>query len=330
MKPPLKIYFPPGVCENVQISNELLGEFAYKIPFADVCSFTCSMGSFLTQAVCRDDYWIELWCFSIKVHSSIEIKTLQSCAALILFLKGYVEQVFSDETTVVSRPKSFNFFYFPIGSHQINFVEGEFVILIIIPPHYYLSGMAVEHDGMREVLNRLSTKSEESLLLKSFPLPHSAFRMISQMKRTRNAGASLDFELRRYILEILSLYFDQLKNNSTEIVFLETAVERTIACKKYIEENVGSAKLGGLNELARIFLISTKSLTKEFKILTGKTVPQFINDERIRRSIKLLQIGNLKIFEIAILAGFSDTANFIRIFKKNTGYPPAKYKKLNL
>jgi AraC-type DNA-binding domain-containing proteins len=83
--------------------------------------------------------------------------------------------------------------------------------------------------------------------------------------------------------------------------------------------------------LARIsdhFSLNKSYLGRLFKKETGSTIYNYILFRRISLSKQLLADGR-NVFEACTLSGFNDYSNFIRTFKQNTGYSPAKYAKLH-
>ena len=59
--------------------------------------------------------------------------------------------------------------------------------------------------------------------------------------------------------------------------------------------------------------------------MTGKTITEYINEVRLKKSIELLKSGNVNITEIAIICGFNDVNYFSRLFKKKYGVSPTKF-----
>ena len=58
----------------------------------------------------------------------------------------------------------------------------------------------------------------------------------------------------------------------------------------------------------------------------GCTITEFVNRQRIERAILLLRNTDKLIQDISAECGFHDTNYFIRLFKKQTGISPAKYR----
>ena len=52
----------------------------------------------------------------------------------------------------------------------------------------------------------------------------------------------------------------------------------------------------------------------------------YLNKVRIEQSKKILENGNDSILEIALKVGFEDQSYYSKVFKKNTGITPYKYK----
>lgn len=81
-----------------------------------------------------------------------------------------------------------------------------------------------------------------------------------------------------------------------------------------------------LSTLAAAQNISAGYLSAIFKKETGKTVTQYITEERIKRATHLLTTTRLQIQTIALHCGIMDVQYFSKIFKKYTGKTPKKYR----
>lgn len=69
-------------------------------------------------------------------------------------------------------------------------------------------------------------------------------------------------------------------------------------------------------------------LGRIFKISTGKTLTEEVNQQRINRACRLLMDTTLHIDEIAVECGFHDPAYFRRVFRRTNGMTPNAYRKL--
>ena len=60
----------------------------------------------------------------------------------------------------------------------------------------------------------------------------------------------------------------------------------------------------------------------------GCTLTEFVNKARIERSIALLHRTAKPVQEVAAECGIHDVNYFIKLFKKQTGFTPNKYRQM--
>ena len=78
------------------------------------------------------------------------------------------------------------------------------------------------------------------------------------------------------------------------------------------------------------FGISRYRLCREYRSVYGVSPISDLNITRIEHAKKLLSETSLSVQEIGNRTGFYDINNFIRIFKKNTGLTPGKFRQAML
>ncbi len=81
-----------------------------------------------------------------------------------------------------------------------------------------------------------------------------------------------------------------------------------------------------LDDLARHVFLSRSYLSTVFKGETGMGISAYINKVRIDKSNALLAGTRLSISEIAQMCGFEDQSYFTRVYRKQTGMSPKKYR----
>lgn len=79
-----------------------------------------------------------------------------------------------------------------------------------------------------------------------------------------------------------------------------------------------------ITDLSQKLNVSCTHLNAKFKAEVGYTFHDFLNHYRISRAVELQKQGNLKLYEIAEMVGFSDYKYFNKVYKKYVGYPPNK------
>ena len=85
-----------------------------------------------------------------------------------------------------------------------------------------------------------------------------------------------------------------------------------------------------LKELAAQFHVNQVYCCQLFKKLLGQTFSEYVTELRIRKACELLEQSPLSIEEVAARAGYIDYYYFNKVFKKQCGITPAKYRKRRL
>ncbi|OCT15342.1 hypothetical protein A8709_14725 [Paenibacillus pectinilyticus] len=81
-----------------------------------------------------------------------------------------------------------------------------------------------------------------------------------------------------------------------------------------------------LEKVAEHLQLSTAYLSNLYKKETGQNFVEYITEVRIRQAKFLLKTTDLKIAEIAREVGYADEYYFSKVFKKNVGESPLKYR----
>ena len=126
---------------------------------------------------------------------------------------------------------------------------------------------------------------------------------------------------KREILYELNVIF---KKNKREYAVTDESdlVEKIIA---YIDGHYGEELT--LDVIARHFAISRYYLCHAFKRQTGTSAIKFITSRRIYMAKKMLKDSYATITDIGFECGFSDSAYFIKTFRRAEGISPGSYRK---
>lgn len=81
---------------------------------------------------------------------------------------------------------------------------------------------------------------------------------------------------------------------------------------------------------AEKLFVAPKSLTKRLKVLDYPSPSQIIKDRLVLEAKRQLKFSTKTVKEIAFELGFDDPAYFSRLFSKNAGASPAKYRQLSI
>lgn len=84
-----------------------------------------------------------------------------------------------------------------------------------------------------------------------------------------------------------------------------------------------------VTQLAEMVNVSKPYFHKMFRSQIGITPLQYLNNVRIQHAKKLLLSSGMSIEEVSTTVGIEDPLYFSRLFKKETGYAPRDWKKMN-
>ena len=94
--------------------------------------------------------------------------------------------------------------------------------------------------------------------------------------------------------------------------------------QRYLESNF--TKRLTLDELADFAGLSKYHLEREFKKYIGYSVNAYLIELRLSRACFLLSNTQLTIGQISDISGFSNYANFLKLFKDRKGVSPKEYR----
>lgn len=94
---------------------------------------------------------------------------------------------------------------------------------------------------------------------------------------------------------------------------------------QYIHENLSSPL--DLNQLAQRVSFSKIYFHNLFKASTGRTLHEYIEEQRIKKAVNLMTATEMTLSQIAYECGFSSQSYFCYAFKRNMGQTPRSYAK---
>ena len=119
---------------------------------------------------------------------------------------------------------------------------------------------------------------------------------------------------------------------------IETSKDQAIELSGFADANISRAlnafhkapaKHWTVDELAREAALSRTSFAVRFSEKLGLTPMQYVTSWRVQLARDALLTKNASVAEAADQAGYSSEAAFSRVFKKEMGLSPAKYRELH-
>lgn len=113
------------------------------------------------------------------------------------------------------------------------------------------------------------------------------------------------------------LNFHNIQTNTTEEKFL-TKLQEAIK-ENIVQPDFSAEKLSELMQMSRM------QLHRKLKAITGQTASEFINSERMKLAVSIMEKSDSTISEVAYLTGFNTPSYFIKCFKKIHHCTPSEY-----
>lgn len=135
-----------------------------------------------------------------------------------------------------------------------------------------------------------------------------------------NKLISLRKSLQRHYISIIrdKSLVQQDKNFNTEEKFINKV-------RRILEENLSNEDFG-IHQLCETLAMSRSQLYRKFSSLTDLTVHQFIMTLKLQKAKELLLTSNMNVSEVAYDTGFKNISHFSRVFKKEFGHNPSRFK----
>ncbi|MBQ8350494.1 MAG: helix-turn-helix transcriptional regulator [Clostridia bacterium] len=148
---------------------------------------------------------------------------------------------------------------------------------------------------------------------------------ISICEHYQTGTSKADVMLQSQILKLI--YILDQKFSASTMTYVpkpnnQKVIEQTLA---YIKENL-TAELS-LDLLAKRASFSPIYFHKLFKASTGKTLREYIEEQRIKKAVDLLTATGKTLTQIAYECGFSSQSYFSYAFKRKMKMPPREYAK---
>ena len=144
----------------------------------------------------------------------------------------------------------------------------------------------------------------------------NCFRKIVQEYNNPNEYSRL--LLSAYLIEVL---VDVFRTHPSVFGKIQQEILRM---QIFIEQNY--SKDIRISDLATEYFISPQHLSRCFKMQTGFSPKQYLTNTRLKNAKDILLHSDISVQDVAFQCGFSDVNNFIRVFKRQNGLTPYKFR----
>lgn len=140
-----------------------------------------------------------------------------------------------------------------------------------------------------------------------------------------SAGRVWKFDIK--ILHLISMTLNK-KGRSVAIPHRGLPTTHLKTVKDYIQGHLDAritlAKLAELTHMSEFYFV------RMFKESTNMTPHRYIRHQRILLAQELLSDPKLKVIDVSLRVGFEYQSNFARIFRREVGLSPYKFRRINL
>jgi len=134
----------------------------------------------------------------------------------------------------------------------------------------------------------------------------------------------LSAEILRHLLRLMLLQIGRIQQVSAISRRVAPHYQDFVAFRKLVEHDM--AKSRSVQYYAKQLAVSPKKLNELTRQVLNKAAKNFIEEQVILESQRLLAQGNMPIKEIAYRLGFNDPTNLVKFFKKHTRVSPVAFR----
>jgi len=148
--------------------------------------------------------------------------------------------------------------------------------------------------------------------------------LIKQMESEYHTKDSFSSSITRSILHIIVTKLFRTKGKTGYLVERKKYISQFLEFQELVEQDCFKSKK--VQYYAQKLGISTKTLNSILNDVVNNSAKAFIDETTILKIKRLLISTNHSIKEIAYIAGFSDSTNFFKYFKKFIGNSPEAFR----
>jgi AraC-like DNA-binding protein len=327
MKSPLQLVFHSSVSRSVHYNPGTPSGFIHDLTFMKATWAELPFATVCVQYVAGQDYVIWQWNMKMAKPLDCFIEAQEGSILLIQPVQADDVSLVIGAETVRLFPKIYCFLYLPTGMHPFRLNGATAFFIFIQPPLSFLTGLRSELNGLDELINSSLKQHPHLIRLPVMPVMEDSWMRLKRLDAPALKNGIPDLLLRKYMIDVLHDFGKQSKMETrSELLFTGTKQKsillRQLICKEPLDDSLGS-----LDEIAKKFYADPRSLNRSFQQLTGKTILQFILEEKLKHAEHLVMHTTIPIVEIVFRCGFNDVSHFIRSFRKRFGTTPGRMRR---
>lgn len=252
--------------------------------------------------------------FPLHVHDEIELNFIQNASGAQRVIGDHVEEIGDIELVLVGSNLQHAWF-----THNC---KDKIIKEITIQFHRDLFDERFLQRNQMSFIRNLFLKSARGVLF-STETANSIFPRITDLTQKHSFDS---------VLELMSILHDlSISRNFRTLSEASFNKEKSFYNSRRIDKimefvNNNFSQNITLNDAAKIAGMTEVSLSRFFKLRTGKTFVDTLNDIRLGHASRMLIDTTHSINEIAYKCGFNNMSNFNRVFKKKKDCTPNDFR----
>ncbi len=253
--------------------------------------------------------------FPLHYHEEFELNFIQNGKGAKRVIGDHIEEIDDLELVLVGPNLQHGWF-----THKL---KGQKLHEITIQFHRNLFDEKFLHRNQMSFIRKMFEKSLRGISFSKETTEAITPRLLAITKRYGFGS----------VLELLSILHDlsisrnmrTLSNtsfNNTETISYNSRRVNTVM--EHLNKNFD--KEVSLNEVAKLTAMSEVAFSRFFKLRTGKTFVDTLNEVRLGNASRMLIETTQSVNEIAYRCGFNNISNFNRLFKKKKNCTPKEFR----
>ncbi len=161
--------------------------------------------------------------------------------------------------------------------------------------------------------------------LSYYPEASACIREIDRLCDIRPEGYQL--AVKGWLFHFIFYLVQNQQNRDSAAVIKAKSLEKLKAILKHVEEHY--AEPLGIEDMAKLAHYSKSHFMKYFKAHMGMGFTEYLNHYRMTIAARLLATTEDSILEVAAQSGFGNLSYFNRLFRRQFGQTPGKFRQAN-
>jgi len=212
--------------------------------------------------------------------------------------------------------------YYPIGTGLLNADGKDYPLgdgyYAIVPPN--MSHYETQHLESRKICIGFYCNEKLPFIYQK-DYSKKIHRIINEMFKEKGNLTYNSWDLLAFKLGEMFIYIDRDKQGNKK-----SAISKTIGPIIFEMENNFNKRIS-LKKYAEQLNVSYDHFRHKFKEITGESPQEYITNKRLEAASNLLSSTALSCSEIAENCGFSNSAQFSKMFKEKYNISPRQYRK---